>query len=318
MSAKGIKPVEHGKLANTVLDTSERRKRKASDDDDEQSVSPHHKRVLRDSSKHLDQADNQPVQSLPPATPAANSSRANNEAELKNEAERHENETIDAFLSRLPASTSNFKTHGPWLWIRNPSAPRSPSTSTHHHDFKTSAMRLLTDFKAFGTRTREAMPDKAASTITRKLTPARKELERDLRALAKETGVVSGKWMLFPPVEDIDNVWRAVCQAVDAGRLGPCAKVATNGGEGRSERDAHLRLVCVYTRDFSDERDVRRVLDELVKMDLVKLPVDDIGNGIYYKSDAYTYLNLGSGNEYKLKASLYSSKEMLRDVERVG
>ena len=32
---------------------------------------------------------------------------------------------------------------------------------------------------------------------------------------------------------------------------------------------------------------------------------------IYYKCDAYTYLGINSGNDYKLRASLYSSEEIL-------
>ena len=33
------------------------------------------------------------------------------------------------------------------------------------------------------------------------------------------------------------------------------------------------------------------------------------GKAIYYKTDAYTHLDLLSGNEWKLKASLYSSTD---------
>ena len=35
------------------------------------------------------------------------------------------------------------------------------------------------------------------------------------------------------------------------------------------------------------------------------------GRAIYYKADAYTYLELNSGNEYGLKASMFSSREIL-------
>ena len=177
------------------------------------------------------------------------------------------------------------------------------------------ACKLLEDFKILENKTRESMPGKAAGTITRKLTPKRKELEQNIRKIAKETGCLSGKWMLFPPTDDIDRVWRAVCKGVDSGTLGPTAKVATNGGEVRNEREAHIRLICVYTKDLSDERDVRRVLDALLEIKLVKLPEDDMGHGIYYKCDAYTYLNLGSNNDYKIRASIYSSKEMLKGIK---
>jgi hypothetical protein len=55
--------------------------------------------------------------------------------------------------------------------------------------------------------------------------------------------------------------------------------------------------------------DVRRVLQGLVDLDLVG---PDNPRGIYYKCDAYTYLDINSGNEYGLPASLYSSRELLK------
>ena len=35
------------------------------------------------------------------------------------------------------------------------------------------------------------------------------------------------------------------------------------------------------------------------------------GRAIYYKADAWTYLEIGSGNEWGLKASMFSSREVL-------
>lgn len=113
--------------------------------------------------------------------------------------------------------------------------------------------------------------------------------------------------MLFPLLENLDRVWLTVVEGVLSGRLGPSAKVAAIG----TERDSIVRLICIYTRDFSDVVDVKRVLLALVEMKLVD--VEDGGNGIYYKCDAYTYLSIESGNEFKLKASMYSSREMLKE-----
>jgi hypothetical protein len=64
----------------------------------------------------------------------------------------------------------------------------------------------------------------------------------------------------------------------------------------------------VYTKDFQDADDVRRVLDELVTMDIV-----NAGKVIYYKPDAYTYLDLKRDNaaQYGLQASLYNSRSMM-------
>ena len=65
--------------------------------------------------------------------------------------------------------------------------------------------------------------------------------------------------------------------------------------------------VCIYTKDFRDEDDVLRVLRELEDLGLVG------DRSIYYKSDAFTYLDLYSStaSKYGLQASLYNSSKML-------
>jgi len=111
--------------------------------------------------------------------------------------------------------------------------------------------------------------------------------------------------MLFPEEKEISRTWKIVVEGVIQNRLGHIAKVATGPtddieGRGRA-------LICVYTKDFSDEGDVRRVLEELVELGLCPRE----GNGIYYKCDAFTYLGINSNNSYGLKASIYSSRDVL-------
>lgn len=110
--------------------------------------------------------------------------------------------------------------------------------------------------------------------------------------------------MLFPSSQDLPRYWRGVAQATSEGKLGPTSKVATpDPYNGKDET-----LICVYTYDFTDERDVRRVLDELVDLGLCRPDAKPI----FYKCDAYTYMNITSANEFKLRASLYSSAEILK------
>jgi hypothetical protein len=89
--------------------------------------------------------------------------------------------------------------------------------------------------------------------------------------------------------------------ALDKGELGNTAKVATDDGSGQA------RLICVFTEDFSDMEDVKRVLTTLVEKGLV----DEEARPIYYKCDAYTHLDIKSNNAYGLKASLFSSRDIL-------
>jgi hypothetical protein len=125
--------------------------------------------------------------------------------------------------------------------------------------------------------------------------------------------------MLFPKLEDVTRIWKQVAQGVVDNRLGPTAKVAPDEGKPGE------RLICVYTKvsshrprtllialtfskDFRDEDDVLRVLQELETMGLVSS-----GRSIYYKSDAFTYLDLykQTASEYGLQASLYTSYKMI-------
>jgi hypothetical protein len=107
--------------------------------------------------------------------------------------------------------------------------------------------------------------------------------------------------MLFPTEEAAQKVWLQVVEAVIANKLGTAAKIASSGP---------TRLICIYTKDFSDIADVKRVLEAMVTAGFTS---KDAARPIYYKCDAFTYLDIGSGNEYGIPASLYNSKDILND-----
>lgn len=65
--------------------------------------------------------------------------------------------------------------------------------------------------------------------------------------------------MVFVPVRYVDQYWRVVKEAVRDGKLGPAAKVAT-ARPNPNETDPTRRPIVVYTSDWRDEDDVRRVL----------------------------------------------------------
>ena len=204
------------------------------------------------------------------------------------------------FLSRLPPSSTNISHVGPWLRVENPHR----ETGILKEDvagFKEEATELLARYKSQKTKFEEQYPELKPPAITRKLHPFRTDLESHLKNLAKAKGLTCGKWMLFPSSKEVDGLWDPIVRGTVDGTLGCSAKVAADDGSGDT------RLVCVYTKDFDDLVDVRRVLLKMKELDL--LPHDS--RGIYYKCDAWTYLDLKSGNEYKIKASLYSSKDLL-------
>jgi hypothetical protein len=206
-------------------------------------------------------------------------------------------ETIDNFVSRLPVSSSEWV--GPWLWVANPYADRKAEPEVRNHEFAEQGPQLLENYLQHKQQITDGNPGMVQGTITRKLKPARDELKDDILSLARSTGMVCGKWMLFPHETDATGVWKRVALATIENKLGVGAKIATSGD---------TRLICIYTRDFSDEEDVRRVVQEIEKMGLLLANTD---RSIYYKCDAYTHLGIGSQNEYGLQASLYASKDVL-------
>lgn len=64
----------------------------------------------------------------------------------------------------------------------------------------------------------------------------------------------------------------------------------------------------MYTRNFQDVDDVLRVLQQLEALGLL-----NSGRTLYYKPDAFTYLDLKSATaaQYGLQASLYNSRSMM-------
>lgn len=105
--------------------------------------------------------------------------------------------------------------------------------------------------------------------------------------------------MLFPEPSEVADIWWAkVVEGTIIDRLGSAAKIATSAAP----------VICIYTKDFRDVDDIRRVLEELVAIGLVRP-----GRVIAYKPDTYTYLDIYKANAemYGLRASLYTSNKLL-------
>jgi hypothetical protein len=101
-----------------------------------------------------------------------------------------------------------------------------------------------------------------------------------------------GKWLWFLPVRALDAGWQQVRQAVEEGKLGPAAKVATLGNP--FDGDPTRRPVIVYTADCNHVADVERVLVALRSL--------GINDALAYKTDEATSLG-----EYGDRTSAYTS-----------
>lgn len=223
-----------------------------------------------------------------------------------NAASKQRNESIDEFLRRLPVAAPETAAVGPWLWVHS---PRLEAGQGKHHEgadiegFVKVAFDLLHAFRKRRSSIEAANLSRKPATVTRKMGPYRDQLEEDLLSAAVQHSITCGKWMLFPDSTDLARFWRLVAEATSQGSLGPISKVGTPDPSGMKSST----LICVYTYNFTDVDDVRRVLNELLRLGLCTRD----GKPVYYKCDAYTYLDITSDNSYKLRASLFSSVEIL-------
>lgn len=221
---------------------------------------------------------------------------------------RQLSETVPEFLSRLPPLTTQLMTSGPWVFIGNPHT-KYRHTNEDIRGFKTKGRELLDEFAANKAEIETSMAGKAKGIITRQITLQRQKLESDIRAAAQEYGCTTGKWMLFPAPDRVNSAWSLVATATANDELGIAAKVATDDGTPDKSR-----LICIYTEDFQNKADVKRVLAKLYAMGLCgRKGAIGGGQGIFYKADAYSHLDIMGGNEWGLKPSLYSSRDLLAE-----
>lgn len=89
----------------------------------------------------------------------------------------------------------------------------------------------------------------------------------------------SGKWLVFVDAKNVDKVWAKIKKATEEGKLGSSAKVAT-AKPNPNATNPETKVICVYTYDWADEKDVKRIREELKKI--------GIANKIPYKSDEDT------------------------------
>jgi hypothetical protein len=90
---------------------------------------------------------------------------------------------------------------------------------------------------------------------------------------------LAGKWLIFLPLERVDEAWIKVRDATCRNELGISAKVST-AKPNPDSRDS-MKVIYVYTPDWRDEADVMRVRERLRELGFV----DRIG----YKRNIETF-----------------------------
>jgi len=89
-----------------------------------------------------------------------------------------------------------------------------------------------------------------------------------------------GKWLIFVTVAQTDDIWAKIRTAIKDGRLGSTAKVAT-AKPNPNASNLQNKVICVFTYDWRDEEDVRRIRQALYEL--------GITSAIPYKADEDTY-----------------------------
>lgn len=120
----------------------------------------------------------------------------------------------------------------------------------------------------------------------------------EILRIAVSGGDTVGKWMLFMPHDKVDTAWEKIAQATVEGRLGCSAKVAPS-----KELGTKRALICVYVSDFSNRKEVKRVLQGVVSLRFF------VASG--FKLDVYTLLGIDSGNPFRLEPTIYKPKDVL-------
>ena len=170
---------------------------------------------------------------------------------------------IDCYLGQYPPSSCRKQ---PWLYVINlryKQAQRSVFDSKLMEVITSSEVRIEEDGFHFQLEEKELF------------------VPFDVKAvddIARRSGLVVGKWLVYRDGSEIDEVWRTIASSTLEGGLGVSAKVSTD--LQRSDR----RVICVYTQDYLDFDDVMSVREKLFKMGFT--------DQLCYKPDVYTYLGI--------------------------
>ncbi|CUS10413.1 unnamed protein product [Tuber aestivum] len=128
-------------------------------------------------------------------------------------------------------------------------------------------------------------------------TEHRDRLKELILTTAAQNEVVSGKWIIYAGSNTVDFQWSRVATGTYDGLLGTKAEVSGNNGMG-------MHVIFVYTPDFRDLKDAKRVLNGLKKSFQWK------PRSLAYKPLIYSLLKITVENPYHLRPAIITSREL--------
>ena len=182
------------------------------------------------------------------------------------------NESVESFLASFPPSSTEKS------WI-----------STEHVGRK----KIIEEYyvKTVGS---EGLPDKTKlAEAWEQCTPKSTE---SLTRILKEHKYGSGKWMIFAPATDVNEMWERIVEALWDGKLGHSAKVS-----GALTDASQSHVICVYVDPFWETAEMERVL--------AGLRACGVEDAIKFKPDGVSLLNIYKDNEFGIPPSFFSASK---------
>lgn len=155
----------------------------------------------------------------------------------------------------------------------------------------------------FGVRNATVSEERINELIEEIMRENPKDFEKELNKRMDEESIKdykdthSGKWLIFCSYEDINDTWEKIKNLTEIGLLGNESKVSTLC-RPKKYSDNNF-VICVYTEDYRNKVDVKRVLNEIRN--------GGVKGRLNYKPDIMTVKGVYSSNSNK--ASLYRSDE---------
>jgi hypothetical protein len=183
--------------------------------------------------------------------------------------------SLDEFLARFPPS-STPATRVAWIAVDNPR--RDPE-------------RLELAADAAGLQSAWMQLVERVATTAMLISP------QHLDRLAREYGMVTGKWMVFCDRSQVDGVWASIAHATFAGALGDAISAKVSPAKettGNPYLDRHV--VCVYVEDYTDQGSVERLQRELRQL--------EVPGTLSFKPDSYTHCGIYANNPWGIPPCL--------------
>lgn len=184
--------------------------------------------------------------------------------------------SLDEFLARFPPSRTPASQVA-WIAVDNPG--RDPEQ-----------LELAAD--------EEGLQAAWAQLGERAVHTAMQVSQQHLEYLAREYGVLTGKWMVFCDRDQVDALWAPIARATFTSALGDAISAKVSPAKpltGNVYDDKHV--ICVYVEDYMDQSSVERLRRALRQM--------GVPGKLTFKPDAFTHCGIYANNPWGIPPCLY-------------